>query len=483
MAASTERVVSSRWKRENCNRTKHDSAFSDWKVLIGPSDWEDHSLGKEGAERYRVHNLPNCSSCSGLYELGIAVPRFCSGRETSKLDPVHIIPVYLGQAENVRTRLQRYGREGAHLENGKSFGEANDSVRQGLGLFSEIFSRGYSVVYRWAPVKNKRDAEATEAQLLNTFDYAWNKGSNGVRRPNEILQKIDRSTSHKTLFPAVARKLLTFHQKEMGIRIESCKPFQLENSSTYSDQTNNNFLSQILKIGRSQPRVVSVRYDFNEHHSSFCGVALGHGSVCRRVPVEGRKRCAEHKGMKLNGFTSKLIAEKKSSIDEGDNCALRNDSFPICGVVLDDGTTCRREPVHRRKRCEEHKGRKITWSLSIPRTESKQGVSPETPKSHELLRSPVLSETPFSDKMETICGVNLKDGTFCRRRPVIGRKRCEEHKGMRIIVSNHKTPVSDKMETICGVNLKDGTFCRRRPVIGRKRCEEHKGMRIIVSSY
>ncbi|GMQ06181.1 hypothetical protein CsSME_00050863 [Camellia sinensis var. sinensis] len=152
MGASKDSVVSSRLKREDCKRTKHDSVFSEWKVLIGPSDWEDHSLGKEGAERYRIHNLPNCASCSGLYELGIVVLHTRSGRETSKFDPDRIIPVYVGQADNVRTRLQCYGREGAHLENGKSTGELNDSVLQGRGLFSEIFSRGYSVVYRWAPV-------------------------------------------------------------------------------------------------------------------------------------------------------------------------------------------------------------------------------------------------------------------------------------------------------------------------------------------
>ncbi|KAL6974524.1 hypothetical protein U1Q18_028709 [Sarracenia purpurea var. burkii] len=152
MGVSKECVVSSRLKREDCKRTKHDSLFSDWKVLIGPCDWEEHSMGKEGAERYRVHNLPNCSSWSGLYELGIAVPCSHSRHETSKLDPYRIIPVYLGQADNVRTRLQRYGREGAHLENGKSTNELNESVQQGLGLFSEIFKRGCSVVYRWAPV-------------------------------------------------------------------------------------------------------------------------------------------------------------------------------------------------------------------------------------------------------------------------------------------------------------------------------------------
>ena len=126
------------------------------QTLVGASDWEDHLLGKEGAERYRIHNLPNCSSCPGVYELGISVSRPQSGRDFSKLDPDFIIPVYIGQADNVRTRLQCYGREGAHLGNGSSNCELNNGKNfftlKGPGLFTEIFKKGFSIVYRWAPV-------------------------------------------------------------------------------------------------------------------------------------------------------------------------------------------------------------------------------------------------------------------------------------------------------------------------------------------
>ncbi|KAK6944850.1 hypothetical protein RJ641_025952 [Dillenia turbinata] len=171
MRKGAECDVVSRLKREDCNKTKHDSVFSRWKaislsasflhiaqisrILIGPSDWENHSLGKEGCGRYRIHNLPNCHS-PGLYELGIAACPMGTGR-IEKLDPESIVVVYLGQADNVRTRLQRYGREGAHLENNSTscHGQANDldsvSPGKGGGLFKEIFSRGYSIVYRWAP--------------------------------------------------------------------------------------------------------------------------------------------------------------------------------------------------------------------------------------------------------------------------------------------------------------------------------------------
>ncbi|KAF5935103.1 hypothetical protein HYC85_026232 [Camellia sinensis] len=553
------------------------------EVLIGPSDWEDHSLGKEGAERYRIHNLPNCASCSGLYELGIVVLHTRSGRETSKFDPDRIIPVYVGQADNVRTRLQCYGREGAHLENGKSTGELNDSVLQGRGLFSEIFSRGYSVVYRWAPVnlneatreitgavalepqpgasgfaplnfpirsveqkmavqsdveanqytlkscvetmtavtnlshqlqsrtnevqqlnaqlallqrmykdaraeisvlkaenkelkrkatvmfrfggppyavveeqggvnmKNKRDAEKTEAQVLDTFDYAWNKGGNGVRRPNDILKKLDRSTSRNTKFHVIVKKLQTFRQKKMGIKIEACKPLPWENvSNTYSYQENNDLFSRIFKIGRSQPRLVQLRHGFNEDYASICGVALGHGSVCRRLPVEGRKRCAEHKGLKINGNHLKVEYRASSFSHDTmkpqlvvDDCPVGKDSFPICGVALDDGILCRRQPVRGRKRCEEHKGRKITKSFSESRTKNKQGH----------LCDPILESSTYgydsekilskTRKMGTTCGVGLKDGTFCIRQPALGKKRCEEHKRMKIIGSKSKLLVAD----------------------------------------
>ncbi|KAL6974523.1 hypothetical protein U1Q18_028708 [Sarracenia purpurea var. burkii] len=264
-----------------------------------------------------------------------------------------------------------------------------------FGLVLDYLSHSSPPSSNVKQVKNKVDAEKTEAQLLDTFDYAWNKGNNGFRRPNDILQKLDRRTSSNTRFPAITRKLLTFSEKKKGIKIETCKPFLFENvSSTYSAQENNDILSRILKIGRSQPRPVSVRHCFREDHASICGVAIGHGCICRRPPVEGRKRCAEHKGKKLNGFVSKLIIKGKSAYIEArvksdiisdpesedyrapslrydalkpqpiaNNCPVGKDSFRACGVTFDDGTLCRRQPVQGRKRCKEHKGRRVAKSI------------------------------------------------------------------------------------------------------------------------
>lgn len=94
----------------------------------------------EGVSRYRLHNLPQVSS-PGLYELGIPLS------SSAKIQSDNVLVVYLGQADNVRTRLQRYGRSGAHLNN------PNDSaLKNGTGLFEDVFIRGFGIVFRWVPV-------------------------------------------------------------------------------------------------------------------------------------------------------------------------------------------------------------------------------------------------------------------------------------------------------------------------------------------
>ena len=125
------------------------------QILIGPSDWEDYLRGKEGSARYRIHNLPEKLS-PGVYELGIAVSRIGLGRKVYKLDPDRIVVVYLGKADDVRTRLQQYGRTGAHLSNNCLTSDPDDRnpacIHKGKGFFEEIFSQGYPIIYRWAPV-------------------------------------------------------------------------------------------------------------------------------------------------------------------------------------------------------------------------------------------------------------------------------------------------------------------------------------------
>lgn len=120
-------------KKSYTDHWKWKFLFASLQILTGPNDWKDYSTGKEGAERYRTQNLPN-NNCPGDYELGVLAP----SPFIRKVDPSLVIPAYLGQTDDVRSRLQSYGRDGAHLEKAL--------------FFSDIFSMNFSIVYRWVPV-------------------------------------------------------------------------------------------------------------------------------------------------------------------------------------------------------------------------------------------------------------------------------------------------------------------------------------------
>ncbi|KAK9947927.1 hypothetical protein M0R45_003522 [Rubus argutus] len=393
MVASDLTVAVERLKREECKRTKHDAHFSNWKILVGPSDWEDYSLGKEGAERYRLHNLPKSES-PGLYELGIAVLRGGLGRQ---IEPDQIVPVYLGQADSVRTRLQQYGRTGAHLG---SIGHPSDRSRKGPGFFEEVLARGYPVVYRWAPMGTKSEALKTESQLLNTFDYAWNTSINGVRRPDDVLQKLKKISSKSTRFANIVQRLLPSSHKQVGIRINSSKLVPTEEKfSDYADRESQNLPAQVFKLGRSHSRLVLDRSGITQENTIICGVAAADGSICRRPPVQGRKRCAEHKGMRIKG--SMTVRILKTNVES--KCSV------ISKIELDchDASNVKYEPV-------------------------------ELP--------PV--QVHFSESSSSICGFILADGSSCRTEPIQGRKRCDEHKGRRIQKSSHKS-VKEENVKIC----------------------------------
>ncbi|KAJ7973724.1 protein EFFECTOR OF TRANSCRIPTION 2, partial [Quillaja saponaria] len=390
MVAGNPFVVAPRTKREECKRTQHDSNFSKWKILVGPSDWEHYAKGKEGSERYRVHNLPK-NSGAGVYELGIAVSRTGLGREVDKLDPKRIVVVYLGEADNVRTRLQHYGRTGSHLGNSYLADYPNDcrafSLQKGQGLFEEIFARGYSIVYRWAPMENKKDAQQTEIKLLTTFDYAWNTTNNGARRPDDIFHKLNNIASSTARFSNIAKLFLPFTQKQVGVRIKSRNLLPPENElCADADEDGYNILSRVFKFNRSRPRLVLDRTGIIEENAYICGVALSDGSICGSPPVKGRKRCSKHRGMRIKGSITEgksecILDSNGGEIDGHSETSLSHvtEELPqtivvrlpivenfsaMCGIILNDGSPCRRQPVKGRKRCDEHKGRRVHLPIS-----------------------------------------------------------------------------------------------------------------------
>lgn len=362
-----------RLRREDYTYVKHDKVFSNWAVLIGPSDWEDHHLGKEGSEKYRIHNLPSSCSVPGLYELGIAAPRSLSGR---KIKRRHVIVVYLGQAENVRTRLQHYGQAGSHLEANGSFflhqksessshqqnKSSNDVyVQQGPGLFTETFSKGFSIVFRWASMDTKAEAEKAEAQLLKVFDYAWNRGGNAARRPHDVLLKLEKLSSQTTLESLqrliVQKKCLLFGKK-VGIRIDGKKPANTEKVNERN--TIPRIIFGALTFTRNRPHALSKNGSIADTRRNICGAPQEDGTICTAIPLKSRKRCPDHKGQK--GQKEKNL----SKINISANVESRNqgvgeheNEYRYCGVLLKDGSTCKIIPDKGRKRCNIHKGMRI----------------------------------------------------------------------------------------------------------------------------
>ncbi|XP_039064348.1 protein EFFECTOR OF TRANSCRIPTION 2-like [Hibiscus syriacus] len=403
-----------RLNREDHKRTKHDTDFSKWKILIGPHDWEDHSMGKEGVTRYRVESLPKFSS-SGLYELAIYRTNSSTRDHRGQLDPDKALVVYLGEADNVKTRLQQYGRAGAHLC-------GNGSADKVCGRFEDIFARGYSIAYRWAPKENKADARRTEAQLLNTYDYAWNKGSNGVRRHNDILQKLDKRAS--TNF---SRKNLPLLQKQVGIKIKSSKLLSDDNEfSKHTHGESHNFLPLAFKFSRSQPRLVSDHGGSDKNDTITCGVVLEDGSICGRTPAKGKKQCAEHMGKKT----------KESS---------------ICGALTGKGTPCNRT-VNENGRCWQH----LNYSVS-----SSSGSS-------------FTRHSNYGDSYTSICGVPTGKGTPCNR-TVNGNGRCWQHLNYGVSSSSGSSSTrhyGGSYTSICGAPTGNGTPCSRT-VHGNGMCWQH----------
>lgn len=75
----------------------------------------------------------------------------------------------LGICEKLRSRIFGYCNHGNHKK---------DQINQAL-------KRGYTLEVRYKKAKDEDDAKKQENELLNKYDYAWNKrcngGNNGIR--------------------------------------------------------------------------------------------------------------------------------------------------------------------------------------------------------------------------------------------------------------------------------------------------------------
>lgn len=539
-------VAAARLKREDCPRTKHDSLFSPWKVLVGPSDWEDHSAGKEGVQRYHTRNLPD--NFPGLYELGVA--RFCyDGVRARRNRSGAIVVVYLGQADNVRARLQQYGRTGSHLDTGNPLGAVGkvemNTLAAGPGLFREVFSRGYSVMFRCALMGNKKEAEKTEGQLLRVFDYAWNKLQNGACRREEILLKLEQGSHRSSLLSRVRYLKQRVFGEKAGIKISSSGSVGMSSGSM------KNMLPRARTFVGFRPRSVNSCDSLNEasdihrkctsqantpgskqaqrriegykvkkvdvikrrtapmrESNSVCGVTLEDGSTCLEDPLEGRKRCELHKGRRVrvtqsckvssSSYTCKAVIPAVESIPQ----LTANPNTPdqaSCGERSKNLSTNAKESSPQRNSFEakelktgEAPIEDGTYGSSYAESQSRKD-EPSGRKWFELLKAQKSSGAPSSrdqgchtrvanDNVAAICGV-VTDNGYCKLVLMAGRKICEEHKGIEVTgASSAPSARSSGWPCICGARASDGSPCKSQPIAGRKRCALHKGQRSCCAS-
>ncbi|KAL0426915.1 UNVERIFIED_CONTAM: hypothetical protein Slati_2866300 [Sesamum latifolium] len=223
---------------------------SEWRNEIGRiTRWEKKELNGTGRRTSHVAFL--VQEFTSL----VAMSFVGSRREPRKLDSSSVVPVYVGQADNVRPD------------------------------YNEIFSKDLSMAYRWAPMKSKKDAKNTEDQLLEKYDYAWNKRSNGGRRPDDILKKLDCSAKKSQFrYSLLPMMLQCFHQKQVGDKLRTCDQFFLENNQFNSaiGAENKGIMSRIFGIMRLQPG--RPQSGFRDDSKGVCGITIGHGSVCTKAP-------------------------------------------------------------------------------------------------------------------------------------------------------------------------------------------------------
>ncbi|KAL6657684.1 hypothetical protein ACP70R_005464 [Stipagrostis hirtigluma subsp. patula] len=522
-----------RLKREDCPRTKHDSLFSPWKVLVGPSDWEDHSAGKEGVQRYRIRNLPD--NFPGLYELGVAGASD-EGIRARRRDSRGVVVVYLGQADNVRARLQQYGRTGSHLDTGNSLASAaKDEVNvlaAGPGLFREVFSRGYSVVFRCALMDNKQEAEKTEAQLLRVFDYAWNKLQNGSCRREEILLKLEQGALcyRSSLFSKVRYMKQKIFGQKPGIKIK--RSGSADTSSDIMEsmlprvRTFVGFRPQIVKADHGGGEAIDIRWKKTsegntcgnrqahrrsegykvkkidvakrrtvpiQDSNSVCGVVLEDGSSCLEHPVQGRKRCSLHKGRRVKDSPKSYSSNSPCQITENLNNSDQAQQSQLLSknLVIEDGT---RETdisprlndiVHSEEKFQSSTGGQLCGEETSHAESESQDEQPSGRMWFEMIKAQKKStrtvsmigpgcQTRVADDVATICEA-VSDNGYFKIAPTAGRKICEKHSGVK--VTDASVSRSSGWPCICGARTSDGSACMNQPVEGRKRCALHKGQR------
>jgi len=112
------------------------SNWTGWRKLADKKLWYNNKFD---------HDCPAC------YELGVGAPRYGN-----------IQPVYVGETVNEKTRLSSYAHHGSYRSS----------------IIDKHLLKGYTLYYRAQAMPSKSAAKRMQDNLLQRFQYAWNKQLN-----------------------------------------------------------------------------------------------------------------------------------------------------------------------------------------------------------------------------------------------------------------------------------------------------------------
>ncbi|KAL1202936.1 Protein EFFECTOR OF TRANSCRIPTION 1 [Cardamine amara subsp. amara] len=343
------------------------------------------------------------------------------------------------------------------------------------GAFPGLYELGVAVIGHEQGLKVNQDdvlvANLGQAESIRTRLRSYGRPF----AQQDMLKKLGGNDFMSQRNSGLSPTILPINQKKSDNPTDEKKYASAEEREISCDaaEKKGDFLASIHRLSRSRPRPVSERDDdiVDESDSaSVCGVLLEDGTTCTITPMKGRKRCTEHKGKRL----SRVSPEKHIPCEAptGREC---EETENICGVILPDMVPCRRKPVSRRKRCEDHKGMRLNAFLFLLNPSELDKLLKED-KSKPVTRAGMNQEDSGS---VLLCEATTKNGLPCTRSVPKGSRRCWQHKDKTLDHGSSENVQSATVSpVICGVKLYNGSVCEKSPVKGRKRCEEHKGMRI-----
>lgn len=351
---------------------------------------------------------------------------------------------------------------------------------RGPRLFSEVFALGCSIAFRWAATDSKAEAERSEADLLEIFDYAWKRGGNFRQRSPDILAKIvmggasgSNDSSYGCFGASSTRTWFFFHRARVGAPISARKPGVKEgNYRSSSSRPDRSRVGNFLPLFRASPQCKTSRNnEFTKLNIPLdrCSTLLDNGFPCNALPVKGGKRCHLHKDQRKQSqgksgrvaHTNQLSpAHDRSHLPDGADSPILPGPEPRSSSSCFPYLLSPALPAPNRASPEPKRHSNLSFTSWLRTSEIRMARSREwdaptaavmsgSPEGATLKRSSarysgILATTleeaqpespfgtpPMSPSRRQICGLRLDDGTVCPDPPRPERKRCEAHKGRR----------------------------------------------------